>query len=937
MGIRDVAEEFVFVKSDKSRKDIFASGEFTGVDLAWQIKELCYESWTNQPTVAQQAAAALETLSGYEPVQEIEAISNWIKGISELTKGNIEKSLENLNVAADTFTQIGKEKEAADTQVAKLIPLALLGKYDEAIETGEEILEVFDRFDDQLSAGKVEMNISNIVSRRGQHNLAETYCQSALKRFLSVKDKTWQTMAENGLANTYSELNDFQLADEFYSKALKSAKQAKMNVTEAEIEASLGNLAIFRGKFTDALKYLENSREKFEKLDMPHQTAIANLEIAEIYQTLNLYDESYDIYLKVAESFKRFKLQSEEARARRNLGRVATTKGETRKARKELRKSAKLYLSENNPAGAASVKLSQAHLELGLGDHKKSLATVLRAKKLCEKSEDKRLSLQANFLHGEILKKLGKDKSAKKILKKTLEEATKTEQHTVTHNSLNALGELALRNQNFAEAEQLFTEAIANIENLRSPLPAEEFRAAFFSTNLEPYENLAKLYLNEGNLEKAFFSIEQSRSRALADTVQSVKLKSEPSVSGNTENEKQLEKYREELNWYYSRLNKAIDSETAEIYARIEKLEKNISDLRLRNESTRASSFIDNSNLAEESFVKNLQETLAEKRVLVEFVEFDEKLSAFVITNQEISFFENIASSEKILESIKALQFQFGALRYGSKNLEKFASELKRKSDHCLSKLYASLIKPFEEILGNRELIVIPVSNLYHVPFAGLFNGENYLIEENEVVTSPSALIWQNLDANSTPTDKNALLIGTADENIPHVEAEIEAIGNILKNHKTLAGSTATFENVIEESPTFDILHFACHGQFRPDNPMFSSLTLANGKITVRDICSQNLKADLVTLSACETGLNEISAGEEILGLARGFLSAGVCSIVLSLWTVNDEATKELMKIFYTELQRRNTVAASLREAQVKLIEKTDHPYYWASFGIIGS
>jgi CHAT domain-containing protein len=106
--------------------------------------------------------------------------------------------------------------------------------------------------------------------------------------------------------------------------------------------------------------------------------------------------------------------------------------------------------------------------------------------------------------------------------------------------------------------------------------------------------------------------------------------------------------------------------------------------------------------------------------------------------------------------------------------------------------------------------------------------------------------------------------------------------------------------------------------------------------VTVRDICAQKLAARLVTLSACETGLNKIYAGDEILGLARGFLSAGADSLILSLWTVNDEATARLMKDFYTNLQRGRSVAASLRTAQINFIKNDSHPYFWSPFTVIG-
>ena len=124
--------------------------------------------------------------------------------------------------------------------------------------------------------------------------------------------------------------------------------------------------------------------------------------------------------------------------------------------------------------------------------------------------------------------------------------------------------------------------------------------------------------------------------------------------------------------------------------------------------------------------------------------------------------------------------------------------------------------------------------------------------------------------------------------------------------------------------------------KFRAENPMFSSLHLADGWVTVRDICSQKLRARLVTLSACETGLNKIFAGEEILGLARGFLTAGADTIVVSLWAVNDAAAGHLMRDFYCNLQRGESISASLRKAQMAFVERGEHPFFWSPFVLIG-
>jgi CHAT domain-containing protein len=105
----------------------------------------------------------------------------------------------------------------------------------------------------------------------------------------------------------------------------------------------------------------------------------------------------------------------------------------------------------------------------------------------------------------------------------------------------------------------------------------------------------------------------------------------------------------------------------------------------------------------------------------------------------------------------------------------------------------------------------------------------------------------------------------------------------------------------------------------------------------VRDAYNLNLKnCRLAVLSACETGVSEIAKGEELLGLIRGFLSAGASCLVLSLWTVEDKSTAEFMKSFYAYLKKDSSVSTSLRLAQCEMLEKYPHPFFWSPFFVVG-
>ena len=927
-----VVEKLINAKTEVERKSIIENifrKDFLG--LAQALKDTYYEAWTNEPQRIRKASQAIKTLLKFSPSEEIKALSYWVSGIALLTEGKLDPAIKNLDKAAENFLILNKEHESAQTQVAKLYPLSLLGKYGKAAECGKNALKVFEKYGDELAAGKIENNIGNIYIRQESLEPAKKYYLSARNRFLRLGNIDQLMLSEIGLANVYSALNDFRKAEEYFQKTLSHAKNLGLFLRQAEIETNIGNLALFRGQYNKALKNLENSRQKFESLKMPHQTAIADLEIADAYIELNLANEAFDIYRRVAPQLAEFKIQGEEARSRAQFGRTAILLGEKKTAHDELKKAAKLFQKEKNPVGAAQVKLNQAQFELTEQNYKQALKLAGEAEDLLKDFGNNRHILSAQFLISEAARKLGMTDFAKNHLQKTYTRSISQGQLNIAWMCQNSLGKIAVENDQPRPGEKHFKKAIEIIENLRAPLPAEEFRMAFLADKLAPFEELAKIYLSENKIRRAFEYIELARARTLSESLGATAAK--PPTKVSTGLEKKLENLREELNWFYSRLNRADETEFAGLHAEANRREREIADL------TRQIGALGGgvSGSPTRKFdLEKLQKNLGAENVLIEYVFFDGEFSAFVVSEKEIRFVRGLGSEDEIDFWLKKLQFQFGAMRYGAQTLKNFTGELKKRTDICLHKLYEHLIRPLEDLTGGKNLVVIPQKNLHYIPFNALYNGNEYLIERREIIFSPSAAVWYYLHKRSKRKPRNALLIGFADEQIPLVEKEIETLRTIFPKAKIFTGERATFAAFTQNAGKFGVLHLACHGQFRAENPMFSSLHLADGWITVRDICSQKINAELVTLSACETGLNKIFAGDEILGLARGFLTAGASSLVLSLWTVSDEATTRLMENFYKNLQRGGSISASLAQAQREFIKENAHPYFWSPFVLIG-
>jgi CHAT domain-containing protein len=173
-------------------------------------------------------------------------------------------------------------------------------------------------------------------------------------------------------------------------------------------------------------------------------------------------------------------------------------------------------------------------------------------------------------------------------------------------------------------------------------------------------------------------------------------------------------------------------------------------------------------------------------------------------------------------------------------------------------------------------------------------------------------------------------------------EQEVKAITSLYGTN-ALTGSAATETAVRTQAADKSILHLAVHGEYNLYNPLFSTLYLASdstndGRLEVNEIYELDLtkSTNLVVLSACQTQIGSISAGDEIVSLNRAFIYSGTPTVIASLWNVDDKATAILMEKFYANLKAEMGKAEALQQAQIDTRKQYPNPYYWASFVLTG-
>ncbi|MDZ8050587.1 MAG: CHAT domain-containing protein, partial [Aulosira sp. ZfuVER01] len=264
-----------------------------------------------------------------------------------------------------------------------------------------------------------------------------------------------------------------------------------------------------------------------------------------------------------------------------------------------------------------------------------------------------------------------------------------------------------------------------------------------------------------------------------------------------------------------------------------------------------------------------------------------------------------------------------------------------------LEKLYEKLIRPVEaEIQASKpkKLSFIATGKLRYIPFEALYDGNQYLIEKYPI-SYLTRLSTRSLQATTTPgSAKKVLAFGNPIPKPPlalkEAEAEVKNIMPIFPGSEAFINNQATLNTFKIQLPRFSLLHLATHGCFQKGGcPTLgleeNTLLFADQRFNIRDAALLGLEnTELITLSACQTGLQTESNGEEISGLAYIFERAGSKAVIASLWSADDKTTKEIMVQFYQNIKQGMNKDEALRQAKLSQIDS--HPFFWSPFVLIG-
>lgn len=835
-----------------------------------------------------------------------------------------------------------------------------LAEAEQALAYYNQALPIFTELGELRLQARTLRDLAMLHNLFGERQKVLDYLEAAQRLYQRVGDASGVglTFSNMGWIH-YFFLGSRQKGIELYEQALKVYQKAGDVRGESATLSQLAWAYYGLGNNEQALNYYKQAIEVARKAGNKFEEASASIYISQIYEALDKKQLALDALMTAQKLYQELGNRSELARVYRHLGSVYWTFDDLEKAVEFKKISVSIYR------------------ELG------------------ERIDEGILLSEIGLLYNSMnqpVQALGALNQALLVTKATRDRYGEADM-------LYRIARIETEQNNLTEALEKMDASIKITEDLRTSVYSESLRNSFFTMRRDRYEfyidllmKLHKSNPSAGYDAKALHASERSRARSLLELL--VEAKAELRSNANKELIEQESTIIKQINELEKRQVELLDSQPTP--QQVTALETELFQLYQQYEEIKAEIKATSPNYAaiaqpQPLTLSEIQSTLLDDNtLLLEYSLGEERSYLWAVTKASINSYE----LPKQADIEKAIQ------RFQQEELVPIRMR-PAQGDLAVNILSQILLKPVAKQLENKRLVIVADGRLQTLPFSVLVISQKSqlpLITQNEIVNLPSAstlaVLRNQVKARQVAPKTIAVLadpvFGKNDrrlrnrtdnssngtipnlENVPITQVELkDSLRDAGIKLTRLLGTRQEAEAIIalvphtQRTQFFDfqankasatnpnlaqyrIIHFATHGILNTVRPELSGVVMSlvdeqgkpqNGFLRLRDIFNLNLPAELVVLSACQTGQGQEVKGEGIIGLTRGFMYAGAARVLVSLWKVDDQATAELMKRFYRGmLQEKLTPAAALRQAQVEMsqIPQWSSPYYWAAFVLQG-
>jgi CHAT domain-containing protein/tetratricopeptide (TPR) repeat protein len=863
-------------------------------------------------------------------------------------------SLADYRRALSLFEKLDEEHEAAITRIGQVAALFYRGRHDDALEAARAARAVFVRRGDALRTARLDTNTGNIFHRLDRPGEALKWYDRARRTFRRLRDADGVALAEFNRGNVLVLLGRIDEARTAYESARDRFRERGHTLGVAEADYGLAYLLTVEHRLTDALEAFEELGPRLERLQERRLSALCEMDSAETYLRLNLWEESVDRAERAARTFRALDMRYEEARATTFAGVGLQRLGRSERALAAWRRATLLFRREGNRTWEGQIALFASKAERSRGRRGPAQRRALEARRLLAPPAPPGLAAEADWLLGVLALESAAGAPGRRRARRLLTGAGRVARRlgdaALLRDVEESLGELARGEGRPAVARRHLLAAVEAGEHLRGLISGDEFHAAFFRDRSHPYLSLARLALDGGRVGEAYEWIERGRARALLENIDRRPRAARSNRGGGpgrrrTAPPSGAPRDREELEAILRRL--AADYQpiaTAQAGRRPSGATGRLPESLRTHLEGRADRLLTRLYPALRgggSAISRRDDTTtpASNEALLSYFESDGALHAFVETADGLSLTTDLAAVTDVARLVERLEWQWGRFRLGAERFERHARLLRNDIVEDLRLLHDLLVAPLVQAGSRDTWIVVPTRTLAPVPFAALHDGRGFLVESRRLAVVPGRAVLNMCRARTRRSGSGTLLVGLPGPGTPEVAPEMTAVARHARRPlTTLRGADATVAAFLDAAPGRRVVHLATHGFFHQDRPRLSGVRLADRWLHAADVERLDLAADLVVLSACQSGTSLVMGGDEWMGLPRAFLKAGAARVLAGLWDVDDRATRRLMSRFSAEFARPGaTAAGALARAQRALLRKESHPYFWAGFQLLGA
>ncbi len=909
-------------------------------DLAASVPRLVRSDRRRALNVADLAATIADSLGDSGAIaQSQRAKGNALHGL-----GRNKAAVEHHRRALQLFRSTGDADQIARTLSTSIQPLILQGRIDEAFAFAREAREIFSRRGDHWRVARLELNLGNIFDRRDRFQEALA-CYENAYRYLSVhggNDPEAVAAALHNIAVSCIRLNDFRKAETTFKQVRDFAAERKMHTVVAQTDYNVAWLHYLRGDYSRAISMLREARETCRSSGDRYHVGLCSLDLSEIYLELNMSREAAETAGQASAVFQHLGMRYERGKALANVAIAFGQQGKADHATRLFLRARRILAKERSKILPSLVDLYRAVVLVDEKRDAEAYRLCLAALKVFQRFKLSNKAVVCRLLLARIYLRRNDLVHGRQQCGRALREAETLESPVLSSQALALMGQIEGALGRYRRSYEAYRRARESLEQLRNSIHGEELKISFMKDRVEILEALVALSLRRGHtgaaLIEAFEYVQEAKSRSLLDVLSTSRSASWLAPQGQTEFARRVRALREELNWYFHKIERAQLDQVSQVeLARLrqDSRQRERELLNLLREHAPEEENQSGGRVGAALDVERIRQSLPLDTLILEYFQVQDRIVVFLLGQDRMNFV-SLAGSSQVSSFLELLRFQLAKPHLGADYAKAFGPALLRSVQVHLRNLYESLIGPIRGWLKAAHLIIAPHGVLHNLPFQALFDGERYLIDDFTISYAPSASVFAYCQARLATTSDAALIFGVPDEAVPFVQEEVASVARNLANSQLYLGSEATAKRLREQGQHCRFLHIATHGYFRRDSPMFSGIRLGDSYLSLYDLYQMKLPAELVTLSGCSTGLNVVAAGDELLGLARGLIHSGAQTSLLTLWDIQDRSTAHFMNHFYSQIaSAQNKAEAMQRAMQLSKLEHP-HPYYWAPFILVG-